>query len=97
MRASAKAAAADEVIQRIQLTRAGAHGVEEDVRILDDLEPRIEASQLAWIVHRPGEGRAELAMRRAPGDDPGAEGTCVVECDLNVRASSIGGVGLRAE
>lgn len=97
MRASAEAAATDKVIQGLKLPRARPHRVQEDVGILDDLKPRIDAPQLARIMHRPGEGRAELTMRRAPSDDPGAEGTRVVERNFDVRAARVGGVRLRTE
>ena len=92
-----EAAAADKVIQGIQLPGARSHCVQEDVGILDDLEPRIDAPQLARIVHRPGESRAELTMRRAPSDDPGAEWTRVVERNFDVRAARIGSDRLRTE
>src|SRR5260370_2436669 len=97
MRASAEAAAADQVVQRVELPRAGSHRVQEDVGILDHLEPRIDASQLARIVHGPLESRAELAMRRAVRDDPGAERTRVIKRDFEVRASSVGRLRLRTQ
>src|ERR1700723_3889139 len=97
MRASAEAAAADEVIQGIQLPRARSHRVQEDVGILDDLEPRIDAPQLARIVPRPGDSTAELTISRAPSGHPGAEGSRLVERNFDVRAASIGGFRLRAE
>src|ERR1700719_2009040 len=97
MRASAEAAAANQVIQRVELPRAGPHRVQEDVGILDHLEPWIDASQLARIVHGPLERRAELTMRRTVRDDPGAERTRVVERDFEVRTSSVGRLRLRAE
>ena len=88
---------ANKTIQCIELPRARSHRVQEDVRILGDLEPRIDAPQLARIVHRPGEGRAELSMRGTPRDDPGAEWTRVVERNFEVRAPRRRRLRLRAE
>jgi hypothetical protein len=97
MRASSQEAAANQVIERIELPSARPHSVQEDVRILDDFESRIDAPYFAWIVHRTREGRAELSMGGTPGDDLGAERTRVVESDLEVRASCVGGLCLRKE
>src|ERR1700723_759626 len=97
MRASAEAAAADEMVQGIELPSARAHRVQEDVRVLEDFEPRIDAPYFARIVHRPREGRAELSMRGTPGDDPGAARPRVVERDFDVRAFSVGRLRLRTE
>jgi len=58
MRASTQAAAADQKIQGIQLPSARSHRVQEDVRILDGFEPRIDAPYFARTVYRPREGRA---------------------------------------
>src|SRR5258708_24580415 len=95
MRASAKAAAADQMVQGIELPRARPHRVQEDVRILDHFELRIDAAEFARNVYRPRECGAELSIRGTPGDDPCAERTCVVDRDFVVLASRVGLLPLR--